>query len=601
MEASYDEEVGSAVAANPMDNVALALQNEPKIIVPQIEPTVPTYASFQLMNTGAMSGRNRTTVVPQAGQTYNPGDKVRLFFPRQYWTDLQQAFLHFDVTFNVGSQNPTLGWDWFSEEITGLALGTGESTTVALSKRYVDPASINIRSVTSSDAGDSAENVFVGNFLKDCYGTASTQAITDGVGISALDNAADITAVKLSYRYFTPPSAFTVLQNGASTIISTMRILEAGNEIERIDEYGLLQRWLSLYHFHLEWVQSDGNIQGYYEDKLSGWKLNVSVLGTRSVKVNYCVPLWACGYFKQRYVPNPLMQEWQLEMTLDNFANTVTTIPGGGSSSGQVATNWTITNMELVIDILEPKPWYQMMIFEKRQMGALFMMIDSVTHHSRNINGSNDTVILTDKMESISKILWGLRLSTDINSTSGDSGIARSILDSTNNVALKDYKYKLGAMTYPDQPISHIKSLNINVPDGFNVTGKSIEVDYHSYELSLSCARKFRMDHLNETTAQKTTFNNPNRFYGFTVNDKGMPVPWDDLSATNEPQACAIYTSFEKDKGYVSGANTEAANIDMQIQMNFTNSIQNSVTGEFFLFFNQAIKIMNNGSTQKYK
>ena len=589
-----------------MDEQAQTLLNqEATILVPQIEPVVPEYGGFRLMNTGAIAGRNQTTIVPQAGQDYQPGVKARLFFPRQHWTDGQEMFLHYDITFQISAPQAERTWRWKRVTFTGAVL-TGTAGSINLTEKYVDAASVRLIACTSSEAADEVPGritqlLKIDGVVKGGFGVASTQSITDALKYSqAIAPAGTLASLTVEFKYFEPAHFHTLIQNGQSSVFSTVRVLESGNEAERIDLYGLLQRWQSQYTFEPQWTYDNGILQGYYKDKISGSGFNITSSSGRSVKVKYCVPLWNSAYFKQRYIPNTMMQEWQLELTLDTYANSAYH-NAKNFVSGEAATTWQMTGLELVTDLLEPKPWYQMAVFQKRTEGNLFLMMNSVTQHSRNINGSKATIILTDKFESIQKVMWGLRLSSDLDTLTADSGIARSIIDPANNVALRDYQYRLGTMTYPNQPIQHIGGLNLAVTDGLQDANKFIDLDFHSYEMSLASVQKFRVDNPGYIGQPKTCLITPERFYGFTINDFGMPQPYDSDSVLQEPEACIIYTSFEKDKGFVSGANTQASNIDLQIEMRFTNSVQSTVTGEFFLFFNQAIRVLESGSTEIFK
>lgn len=587
-----------------IDQAQELMAGERPILVPEITSDIPAYGGFNLMQSGAIMGRTLTTISPQAGQNYKPGEKVRLFFPRQHWTDMQYTFLRYDVTFTIDTPVAQRFKRWVRLVIAANPLAG--TATFSLGERHVDASSVRIVSLTSTEAADVANNgsgvVRIGGVIQDGWGDSTNQNITDAIQfVQVAAPAGTLSEIVVEFMVHEPNNYHTLIQSGISSIVSTLRIMEAGIEIERIDYYGLLQRWLSLYTMEKEWHATNGILQGYFHDKMTGANINITGGSARTVKATYCVPLWPSAYWKQRYIPNPLMQEWQLELTLDTFANSAFHSPAGQSQTNAIATTWEITGMELAATLLEPKAWYQAMIFAKRQAGTLYMMMNTVKHHTRVPRGSNENIILTDKFESIEKIMWGIQLNSDENNLFADSGIARSILDPVNAVALREYRYKLGTYNYPDSFIKHINSLSMNIASTGPITTNTINLDFHSYQESLSTVQKFRVDNPGYTNAPKTLFLTPERYYGYSINGYGVPVPYDSDSVTQEPEACVIYTSFENDKGYVSGANTQASNVDIQVEMKFTNAIQQSTTAHFFLFYNQAIRVLESGSTTVYR
>lgn len=444
-----------------------------------------------------------------------------------------------------------------------------------------------------------------------------------------------------------------VPQNGALSYFQTMRLKQSSFMPEELNHADQLHRALANLFLDKEWMSIEGGSQGYFDCKVNatdlvGYRLISEATGTRiepMYKTYFQVRPFGLGIWQPYYLPTSLAKSFYLELVANSMESA--TMRLGGSNVGTLAlpdgniavdvvkhncTKFQLENLRLCVDTIRPYSFYTNAINIQWRNGMLRLNTPTWHHHVLKPVGSTTTLVIQEKANSISHALIMLQHQKDESEHPRDSGIARSssLPTSTDgNVTsdgnpptassayLKSIQWRIGNFYYPQDKIDHIVELTpaktILSPTSAIQTiyadAATAEASYVKTGLTKSAAskawtmlalEKWAADSPYWPAAQKPTCLNDNRWYGYNHNCDNEVTLYNNRSTVQEPEAFYFLTSFERDRGLLSGINTQRAQIDLQLNLNFNTSVADT-NCQCFVRYDQVLQFEVNGSVSFFK
>lgn len=412
---------------------------------------------------------------------------------------------------------------------------------------------------------------------------------------------------------------FCVIQNSISSIFNLVALYQGSNNPERIDQYNLLSRVLTEFELNGMHQESIGPSMGigknviqrmYQSPRATSTAANPAGLSFYSVE--YCLPLHFLGLWRLHYVPFKRMAQWFLELHLDRAENVLIV---DNQTNGFASGTYEITDINLIMDALEPKKWYEDIIDEMilAPGGSKFkFFFDTWRHNTVNPSGLRNEFKFTEKVQSIKELLVTQRHQYQINTFNRDSG-------ATVPANLHSYQFKIGSQVHPYEPIRVFDTMN---------TFQNLTPSGEPFQQVLTSLNMWRWDLLNTSGARMCPGVDYYKYYGFQkpigvtganiayltrgigpqegpdTNDGNAIKPLGttattvdtihNITKTSDSPQFALYVNFEKDRGFLSGINTFADNIDISLRLNY-NDQPDQVVVDLFWCFNQVIQVYPNG------
>lgn len=384
---------------------------------------------------------------------------------------------------------------------------------------------------------------------------------------------------------------YCVLQNGVASIFNLVNLYQGSQNPERIENYNLLNRIISEYELSPEHQRLLGPAIGFGMN--AGERIIQSCnigSGGQGRAIEYTIPLQWLGLWRLHYVPFRKMNTWYLELHLDRAENVLIC---DGDNDGFISGTYQVQDVNLVMDALEPKPWYDAIIDEliNAEGGSkLKFFFDTWRYNSTIMNGSRGDFKFTEKAESIKEMILVQRLPTQLNTFDRDS-------HATAPNDLRSYQFKLGSTIYPAEPIQVL---------GQALTASTFVASAEPFQHAMTTLRMWRWDLPNIGGSKIPTSVDFYRYYGvvapaatqntITINTAGITT----AAAIDEtPPQFAVYVNFEKDRGFLSGVNTVANNTDISVMLEY-NTAQTNLLIDVFWKYDQVIEVLPNGAIQLY-
>lgn len=567
-----------------------------QILGKEVEAVIPDSAMlWTVKGVGFIDSVNESRNLPNSGTSFTPGSKIVIDFPTEYMMDMSQSYLQFNVQYDVGPNCTDITLSSTHTTINVTVPGGGGEVVVDAGKRH-------IKNVNVSGATAVVKKVYKDRFFSNANG------YTDGVLLYIGDDT--VTSVTLGFQY-DDVDYFAIIQNGISSLFDTIRITQGTTEIERLDNYNLVSRWLFEGLYSQQWTEFEGFSTGFFHNKLTGLSTNVNVYRggslSNSINITYRLPLLASGFWNLRYVPFFLMQTVTMELYTTSVDNAFITKENSGLSVTNIRP--LINDFSMHCYLLSPKPWYMQQLTSEQANDNLHLDFITYVHHDKSVQGSNVNITMTDKLESIAYVMFGFRTANDLNSRLVDNGIARSVISyptsaggNGSTIALQELQYRFGQLTFPTEPWKHINSISLTSASEGEVAGTFIDYDTQLWNHVNESKKIFKMGSRYQGFH---SYIDKERFFGFETSWNGSPTWYDDRSVLKEPQHCVIFSNFQtsSDNNVMSGLNTQAPNIDLYIKLKFTGAIGDSalVQSDIFLFHNKIVTIRSSGDTIAYK
>lgn len=385
---------------------------------------------------------------------------------------------------------------------------------------------------------------------------------------------------------------YCVLQNGAASIFNLVNLYQGSQNPERIENYNLLNRILHEYELSPEHQRLLGPAIG------CGMNAGERIIQSCNIggqgqgrSIEYTIPLPWLGLWRLHYVPFRKMNAWYMELHLDRAENVIVV---DGDNDGFVSGTYQVQDINLVMDALEPKPWYDAMIDEliNAEGGTkLKFFYDTWRYNSTIMNGLKGDFKFTEKSESIKEMILVQRRPTQLNDPERDSH-ATAVND------LRSYQFKLGSTIYPAEPIQVLTGA---------LASNSFLASAEPFQHAMTTLRMWRWDLPNIGGSKIPTSVDFYRYYGInaptttsntiTINNAGITQP---ATISETPPQFAVYVNFEKDRGFLSGVNTVMSNTDISVMLEYNTSQSNLIIDVFWLY-DQVIAIQPNGAIEIYK
>lgn len=425
-------------------------------------------------------------------------------------------------------------------------------------------------------------------FPTDVWGDMSTAVLKFRISISGTDNPAG---------GGNDPNRYCVLQNGVASIFNLVNLYQGSQNPERIENYNLLNRIISEYELSPEHQRLLGPAIGF--GMSPGERIiqscDIGSTGFQGRSIEYTIPLQWLGLWRLHYVPFRKMNRLYMELHLDRAENVILC---DGLTNGFISGTYQVQDINLVMDALEPKPWYDAVIDEmiNAEGGSkLKFFFDTWRYNSTIMNGLKGDFKFTEKAESIKEMILVQRLPTQLNNPLRDS-------HATGPNNLRSYQFKLGSTIYPAEPIQ-VLGATLPLTGASNTFLASAEPFQHA----MTTLRMWRWDLPNIGGSKIPTSVDFYRYYGvvapvatqntITINDAGISALC-PIDAT--PAQFAVYVNFEKDRGFLSGVNTVANNTDISVLLEY-NTSQTNLIIDVFWKYDQVIEVLPNGSIEIYK
>lgn len=672
---------------------AITLEQPEKVLFSHedVVRDIPQAGIYEAMRGGVTESRNTVRIAPQQSISVAPNQTIQFKLPEDAWTDMQKAYFSFDFTFEniteadqpgarVTPYNAHLFAPFVNAGVATLANGGTGFAAATLGAGDTDLSKVFI-TTTDTYASIRTSVTFTTypadiDYSKPIHFYVSEAGATDAY-VKAGVNQVSIVGGNLTLTYeqiltadpaanskiavlYTPLNNFDAgssnrgrfdnffhcLQNGAVSLIDTLRVRQSGFLPEEIQGSSELHRAMGELLLDNDWKDTDGNCQGYYSQKskfatILNYKVNNNNTLTIVCNTTLTIRPFCSGLWQPYYLPTTMAKSFFIELVFGQAQKALfkhCAVSNGAPIaytdapttyapfSRHTVGSWQINNMYLFVDTLRPFAFYAKAIEAQFMRGMLRLNMPTWKRHILTPKGSASTLTIHENANSISHILLMFQNQNHDNANIlTDSGIGRSnslikiATDSFDNfgnpsnggtprtfaetVGVKRLQWKVGNFNYPQDYIEHIISKGAN----------SIQKSAQSKVWCLQALEKYAADNAYWAAAQKPTSISDQRWYGYCADQHGNLSLWNNRAGhpleipalirqteSTEPEAFYFLTCFERDKGLLSGINTNRNQVDIQLYCEFTDSVD-GVQLLAFVRYDQVIQFDPNGSISIFK
>jgi hypothetical protein len=484
---------------------------------------------------GIVASRTHSIVYPKNGGTFSPGQKIRLEIPSQDYWDTSLFTISMQVVLQAGVP---------STQITSYGDGT------------VSAAAPN--PWTGATGG-----IAFGN-----GGTART-AVDGPLPFGKFDSLADPqTGIE---------SHWLTTQNGVQTLFNRIRILQGSMVIADILDYNKLNKILKITNLSRDHVRSSDFInEGVYdpenwEQKKMARNFYSSVAAGKNNGQYWNVRL-NTGFLEiDKYFPTKYTGQITFELFLEEPATALVSSVVGPFSAGGMPTfplgvtdptiytsypspTYVIANVQAHVHFVVPIQEYDEEMLATINEQGLTVMYSTWNQHTRQLTSTGRQILsFQERSVSVRGGLFIMENNVDI----GD--IRSDFQFSSNNII--EYQWKLGNLYVPSQPVQ------CEFGDGQAL---------FELENFMGTVGNMQSSHLidqrqyNTTQIQKTSAN----LVGSGITNLNVPTSGRTYEMKKEmrynasmPNNFMIGLNLEKSPGQLSGFNTSATNVDIELRL----------------------------------
>ena len=396
------------------------------------EVIVPFNARYSFPSQANKAVKITPRIPPQNGQTFTPGQIIRLQFPAQGYVNPLNTTIEFDVEL--------MGY--------GASGATGEQTRF---QNNIQSIFNRVRLLYGATPLEDIinYNVVVRNLTEwtatDQVGTMDQTSVAEGIGGVVIGN--DLTNATVGPTGSTTPSIactfglVNVRQNyiqGIDTSATSISGAAAGGT-GGVTEGTFIQG------------SGVGSVPNQNQNTIPG----VVPSGFQNTIRRYQVNL-ALGLFTQdKLLPVKWMaSQLAIEITLEQPANCIISNIGSGASVTSTPT-YAVGNVNLIPEILEFDASYDAMFLKGLRDGGVPLKFSSWhTFIFSASNQANVQLLVQERSRSVKALFAVQRRATgNINVDSHACFFDTSQYDSTNGNTLQNYQYRIGGRYFPAQPV----------------------------------------------------------------------------------------------------------------------------------------------------
>jgi hypothetical protein len=654
---------------------------------------IPQAGIYEAMRGGVTESRNTVRIAPQQSISVAPNQTIQFKLPEDAWTDMQKAYFSFDFSYTsitgaeaspagtsltpytahlfaplVNAGVATLANGSSGADIGQIEIGgaSGKFSAAPDLNTYADLKTRLRLSLYAADIDFSKPlHLYIARGLNAPYEKANITRVTisqqNGLNLVYTDFGGDaFTAGHKVALLYTPLNNFDTgsanygrfdnffhcLQNGAVSLIDTLRVRQSGFLPEEIQGSSELHRAMSELLLDNDWKDTDGNCQGYFSQKCKFSTIlnyNVTTANELVIVMNTTLTIrpFCSGLWQPYYLPTTMAKSFFIELVFSQAQKSLfkhcpvsegapLTYANDGTSfapfTQHTVGSWQINNMYLYVDTLRPFAFYAKAIEAQFMRGMLRLNMPTWKRHLLNPKGSASTLTIHENANSISHILLMFQNQNhDTLNILTDSGIGRSnsllrdtadTFDNFGNpsngavsrafdytAAVRRLQWKVGNFNYPQDYIEHIISKQ----------GNSLQKSAQSKVWCLQALEKYAADNAYWAAAQKPTSISDQRWYGYCADQHNRLSLWNNRAAhpleipalipqteCTEPEAFYFLTCFERDKGLLSGINTNRNQVDIQLYCEFTQPVD-GVQILAYVRYDQVVQFDPNGSISIFK
>jgi len=262
------------------------------------------------------------------------------------------------------------------------------------------------------------------------------------------------------------PNATVQIDDFAHSLIDNIVVKVSSQEIERVDEYGVLANALSYYSMPQQYYRNQAAVnEGAYKFAADSVAANTEAQARARDGSWYSIPLTAIGLFRQKKFLPPNL-DIMLEINLDSFAKSHKV----GSTNGQNVDSpydaFSLEQVRLCMDTVSVfADWYGHYDRAIQSASGISLPIETFELVPQVVTNPNGSYAISKGAKDLITVLTLFRKSATLASSIFYS---KSTFERMN---LKGYQYKLANKSYPQDPTNNFAEMFNESQKGFNQLG----------------------------------------------------------------------------------------------------------------------------------
>lgn len=394
---------------------------------------VPWNARYSYPSQANKAVKMTPRIPPKNGATFSPGSVIRLEFPAQGYVNPQNTTLEFDVTLTA----PTFS-------------GTG----VGSYTRFQNNIQSIFNRVRLLYGSTPIEDVINYNVI--------VRSLTEWTGTNAFDQSSinegigGTVPTSLSIQSVVPTSTTTNTANVAANTVA--KFVPGMTNARSAFIQGIDVPQVATTTFDRGIVPQGGVING------------LTHTGGQSCTRRYQVQL-ALGLFTQeKLIPTKFMaSQLAIELTLDQPAACIISVQNLNSQTIVSPATYSVSNVNLIPEILEFDASYDMMFLKGLQEGGVPLKFSSWHTYSFTTGGaSNVNLLIQERSRSVKSLFCVQRRSpTNVNVDSHATFFDTSgVGGTTGGGTLQQFQFRIGGRYYPAAPVQCSQNVGSAISNG---------------------------------------------------------------------------------------------------------------------------------------